>query len=158
MWRHIDDPSWIQYNLFRKNKLPGSKSRQSLYFFNLHATNRDIRNNIILSKMRPSLSQFCQFGTKESSFPSNTTRHWKLASYRTLFVFHIIVLFEVIAKSKIVPTRIGQHFKLATARSEFQCECKNPLTHTKKVSRKLCQSRDFWCSISWISDPARCDN
>ena len=27
----FDGPSWIQCDLFRKNKLPGSKSRQSLY-------------------------------------------------------------------------------------------------------------------------------
>ena len=43
MWRHIDGPSWSQYDLFCKNKLPGSKSRQSLYSFHLYATNGDIQ-------------------------------------------------------------------------------------------------------------------
>ena len=37
-WTDFDGPSWIQYDLFRKNKLPGTK-KVNLAKFMLRATN-----------------------------------------------------------------------------------------------------------------------
>ena len=95
MWRHIDGPSWIQYDLFRKIAT-GSKSRQSLYSFNLYATNRDIRqeyNSDHKYKRKPYWkisTGIRQWETRTRNLPLNSD-NVSQPSYRDLTPYYALV-------------------------------------------------------------------